>query len=77
MLPKWLPTVVPFWDLFLNNFGSQNGLQNCSKIGTNNVIFWVHFRIPFFGGFGALWVPLGSLLGPLEALLGGSGPQKH
>ena len=25
----------------------------------------------FVGGFGALWVPLGSLLGSLEALLGG------
>ena len=31
----------------------------------------VPFLDPFFGGFGALWVPLGSLLGPLEALLGG------
>ena len=25
----------------------------------------------FFWGLGVLWVPLGSLLGPLEALLGG------
>ena len=25
----------------------------------------------FLKGFGALWVPLGSRLGPLEALLGG------
>ena len=31
----------------------------------------LHFWIPFFGGFGALWVPLGSPLGPPEALLGG------
>ena len=31
----------------------------------------------FFGGFGALWVPLGSLLGPLEALLGGLWTQKR
>ena len=31
---------------------------------------------PFFGGFGALWVPLGSLLGPLETLLGGLWTQK-
>ena len=30
----------------------------------------------FFAGFGALWVPLGSLLGPLEALLGGLWTQK-
>ena len=28
-------------------------------------------------GFGALWVPLGSLLGPLEALLGGLWTQKR
>ena len=28
------------------------------------------------GGFGALWVPLGSLLGPLEALLGGLKSEK-
>ena len=31
----------------------------------------------FWGGFGALWVPLGSLLGSLEALLGGLRTQKH
>ena len=30
----------------------------------------------FVGGFGALWVPLGSLLGSLEALLGGLLTQK-
>ena len=34
------------------------------------------FVDPFFGGFGALWVPLGSLLGPLEALLGGLKSEK-
>ena len=31
----------------------------------------------FFWGFGALWVPLGSLLRPLEALLGGLWTQKR
>ena len=31
----------------------------------------VHLWIPFFRSVGALWVPLGSPLGPLEALLGG------
>ena len=36
-----------------------------------NFIFWFYFWIPFYGGFEALWVPLGSLLGPLEALWGG------
>ena len=40
--------------------------QNWSK----NHDFGVHFWIPFLLGFGALWVPLGSLLGPPEALLG-------
>ena len=30
----------------------------------------------FLSGFGALWVPLGSLLGLFEAVLGGLGPQK-
>ena len=35
------------------------------------ITFWI-----FFGGFGALWVPLGSLLGALEALLGGLRTQK-
>ena len=34
------------------------------------------FIFSFFLGFGALWVPLGSLLGPLEALLGGLWTQK-
>ena len=34
------------------------------------LIFGFNFRL-FFGAFGAPWVPLGSLLGPLEAFLGG------
>ena len=34
------------------------------------------FLDPFFWGFGALWVPLGSLLGPLEARLGGLKSEK-
>ena len=48
----------------------------CFKIGPTFVNFWVQFWIPFFWGFGALWVPLGSLLGPLEALLGGLKSEK-
>ena len=47
------------------------------KIGPKSDKFGVHFWIPFFGGFGAPWVPLGSLLGPLEALLGGLWTQKR
>ena len=35
------------------------------------------FVFSFSLGFGALWVPLGSLLGPLEALLGGLWTQKR
>ena len=31
---------------------------------------------PFFWGLGVLWVPLGSLLGPLEVLLGGLKSEK-
>ena len=54
----------------------KNGSQKCFKIGPKFVNFWVQFWIPFFGGFGALWVPLGSLLGPLEALLGGLKSEK-
>ena len=46
------------------------------KIGPKFVNFWVQFWISFFWGFGALWVPLGSLPGPLEALLGGLWTQK-
>ena len=37
---------------------------------------WGPFLDFVFSGFGALWVPLGSLLGFFEAILGGLGPQK-
>ena len=39
------------------------------------LIFGFNFRL-FFGAFGAPWVPLGSLLGCLEALLGGLKSEK-
>ena len=48
-----------------------------SKIRPKFVNFWVQFWPLFFWGLGALWVPLGSLLGPLEALLGGLWTQKR
>ena len=40
-----------------------------------SVLSYFSFMFPL--GFGALWVPLGSLLGPLEALLGGLWTQKR
>ena len=41
------------------------------------VLFCLLFLFSFSLGFGGLWVPLGSLLGPLEALLGGLWTQKR
>ena len=64
--------LVPFWTNFDPNFGTHFEPQNWSKF----VNFWVQFWISFVGGFGGLWVPLGSLLGPLEALLGGLKSEK-
>ena len=46
------------------------------KSGPKVVNFWVKFWNSFFWFFGALWVPLGSLLGPLEVLLEGFWTQK-
>ena len=66
-VPKVVPFLVPFW----SQFWPQNGPQNRFKIGPKINNFVVHFWIPFLLGFGALWVPLGSLLGPPKALLGG------
>ena len=39
--------------------------------------FCLSFIFSFSLGFGALWLPLGSLLGSLEALLGSLWTQKH
>ena len=68
---KWGPFLVPFLVPFLCQFWPQNGPQNGPKIGPKINHFGVHFWIPFLLGFGALWVPLGSFLGPPKALLGG------
>ena len=48
--------------------------KHLSKISQNS--FLGSILDLFVGGFGALWVPLGSLLGSLEALLGGLLTQK-
>ena len=66
-----IPFLVPFLVPFLCQFWPQNGPQNGPKIGPKIDNFGVHFWIPFLLGFGALWVPLGSSLGPPKALLGG------
>ena len=54
----------------------RSGPKICSKICSKSYNFWVQFWIPFFWGLGFLWVPFGSLLGPLEALLRGLCSQK-
>ena len=49
--------------------------RRAKAFSTGKSIFVFAF-FSFSLGFGALWVPLGSLLGPLEALLGGLWTQK-
>ena len=48
---------------------SLNRDRRAKAFSTIDTIFHFFFCISL--GFGVLWVPLGSLLGPLEALLGG------
>ena len=67
VVPKLVPFLVPFWCQFWPQNGPQNGPKICPKIDN----FGVHFWIPFLLGFGALWVSLGSPVGPPKALLGG------
>ncbi len=57
---------TPFWA----HFGAKTG----PKIGKNLFKNWLRFLIPFFGGFGALWVPLGGTPGHFEAVLDCLGP---
>ena len=49
--------------------------RRAKAFSTGKSIFVFAF-FSFSLGFGALWVPLGSLLGPLEALLGGLKSEK-
>ena len=69
----WGPFLAPFW----STFGPQNGSQNGPKTAPKLVFFEVYFWTSFLEGFGALSGPSGSLLGSLEALLGGLWIQKH
>ena len=54
----------------------ENRDRRAKAFSTGIVFFLIFFKC-FPLGFGALWVPLGSLLGPLEALLGGLWTQKR
>ena len=62
-VPKWVPKKLKTEIAGLRHF-------------LPGVLFCLLFIFSFSLGFGALWVPLGSLLGPLEALLGGLWTQK-
>ena len=68
----WGPFLAPFW----STFGPQNGPQNGPKTAPKLHFFEVYFWTSFFEGFIALSGPFGSLLGSLEALLGGLWTQK-
>ena len=74
--PKTNPKSVNFWGPVLDPF--FGGFCWVPKLAQNwsKICFFVQFWIPFFWGLGVLWVPLGSLLGPLEALLGGLKSEK-
>ena len=62
----------PFEAIFRAEMSSKNGPRMAPKI----VNFVVYVRMFFSHGFGALRVPPGSLLGPLEAFLGGLEKEK-
>ena len=61
-VPKWVPKVRK---------SETAGLRHLLS-GFRFFIFFIDFE----SHFGTLWVPLGSLLGPLEALLGGLKSEK-
>ena len=72
--PEWLGPMCA--GRLAPHFGPILGPKTGPKIGKNLFKNWLRFLIPFFGGFGALWVPLGGLPGHSEAVLDGLGPQK-
>ena len=68
---KWEPSWVSFWVsnfLYIEIAGLRHFLPDFK--------FCLSFIFSFSLGFGALWVPLGSLLGLLAVLLGGLWTQK-
>ena len=73
--PKGVPEGTKKRSHFGVGFGAILGPKKDPKMGPKLVQKLLNlgsiFGSLFFKGFGALWVPLGSLLGPLEALLGG------
>ena len=77
MVPdKVFVAICSILDRLAPHFGPILGPKTGPKIGKNLFKNWLRFLIPFFGGFGALWVPLGGLPGHSEAVLDGLGPQK-
>ena len=67
------------WSYFWSPSGTNSGAKMAPKIPPKLVKKTI-ISGPIFGtlfsGFGAIWVPLGSLHGLFEAVLGSLGPQK-
>ena len=77
MVPdKVFVAICSILDRLAPHFGPILEPKTGPKIGKNMFKTWLRFLIPFFRGFGALWVPLGGLPGHSEAVLDGLGPQK-
>ena len=72
-----VPKVVTFLVSFLSRFGPQHGPQNGPTNSQKKYKQRFHYWICCFLVFGALQVPLGSLLGPSEAVLDGLEPSKN
>ena len=58
-------------------FGPKTVSKMVPELVNKVIDFGIHFWILLFEGVGTLLVPLGSLLGPSQAVLEGLGPQKH
>ena len=76
----WTPEMrgkgVPKFFLFLVNYCLPLFAKVAQKLVHFFNNFWVQFWVSFFWGLGVLWVSFGSLLGPLDALLGGPKSEK-
>ena len=72
MRGKGVPKMAFLLVYFALLLGPKMGSKICPKFDN----FWVQFWVSFFWGLGVLWVSFGSLLGPLDALLGGPKSEK-